>query len=174
MDTALLSYVNNCCKFGCFILSSNKESNFYVDIKALMFQPKPLSLMGMELFDLITRKFGVPDCIGGREMGSLPLSSAICLVALQNELDISHFVVRKELRDHGTKSQIEGYVKNKIVLVDDVLTTGNSLSKVAEVLRDAHFEIEGAVVVVDREEAQELLFPVYSLFKKSDLRKLNK
>ncbi len=169
--------IRECCTFGDFALTSGKKSDFYVNVKELMFDPHALSLLGEELFFEIDNSYGEIDCIGGMEMGSIPLTSSIAVYShTRGDLrhPISHFVVRKEPRKHGMGSQIEGTCFGDIILVDDVLTTGGSLLKTCSILNEAGLQVCGAVVVVDREEEDKLTipFPVVSLFNKSELQEL--
>lgn len=166
-------YVKECCGHGNFKLTSGRVSDFYVNVKSLMFTPHSLALLGEKLFTTMTKEFGVVDCIGGMEMGSIPLTSAMSIYSYamgRKGVEVPHFVVRKEPRTHGTGSQIEGKCFGDIVLVDDVLTTGGSLIKTANVLQQHGWEVKGAIVVVDREESQDMPFPVISLFTKTQLR----
>lgn len=168
-------YVNQCCKFGNFELTSGGTSDFYIDIKSLLFQAEPLTLIGRCMLSAISRAYGDIDCIGGLELGSVPLSSAISITSVTHSVTgdpVHHFAIRKTPRTHGTKSQIEGVCEGKVILVDDVLTTGGSLVKARDALFREGMTILGAAVVVDREEAIELDFPVISLFKKSMLREI--
>ena len=171
----LEKHVNDCCKFGDFTLTSGKKSDFYVDVKSLMFNPRTLSILGEELYLLLDQVYGEVDCVGGMEMGSIPLSSAIAIYSYaRGDIcnPIPHFVVRKQPREHGTKSQIEGQCFGDIVLVDDVLTTGGSLVKTKQILEDEGHNVLGAIVVVDREEAIRIDMGVISLFTKSGLMAL--
>ncbi len=169
----LKQYVKECCGHGSFKLTSGRRSSFYVNVKSLMFEPRPLALLGEELFMEIDRIFGVVGCVGGMELGSVPLTSAISMYSYAMGpkcQPLPHFVVRKAKREHGTGSQIEGVCTGDIILVDDVLTTGGSLVRTSNVLQEAGLTVKGAIVVVDREESQPMPFPIVSLFTKTQLR----
>ena len=88
------------------------------------------------------------DLLAGMELGAVPL-----VVALSLETEIPYVIIRKEKREHGTGKQIEGgEVKGKSVLIiEDVTTSGGSVIKTIEVLRENNAEVEKALVVVDRE-----------------------
>ncbi len=168
-------YVNGCCRFGDFTLTSGKKSDFYVDIKSLMFESEPLFLLGEALCLHMERIFGDVDCVGGMELGSIPLTSSMSIYAHAVSgfrHNLPHFVIRKQPRTHGTKSQIEGECRGSIILIDDVLTSGGSLTKAANILREEGHTVSGGIVVVDRQEAGVMDFPVTSLFTKSQLKAL--
>ena len=101
----LEQYVKECCGHGSFKLTSGRRSSFYVNVKSLMFNPHSLTLLGEELFMEIDRLFGVVDCVGGMEMGSIPLTSSIAVYSYARGTlchPLPHFVVRKKPREHGT------------------------------------------------------------------------
>lgn len=144
---AMKSYITKCCKKGDFTLTSGKKSNFYVDIKSLMFDCNALRLLSIPLVGSLDIIYPEAESVGGMELGSVPLTTAMALKGC-----VDHFVVRKQPRNHGTKSQIEGICRGPVVLVDDVLTTGGSLMKTKRIIEDAGIEVLGAIVVVNRED----------------------
>lgn len=173
MNYALLNHVNKCCKFGSFTLTSGKASDFYIDVKLLMFAPESLNMLGVELLVAIRSHYPTCGSVGGIEMGSIPLSSSIAVSSARSSyVGMPHFVIRKHPRLHGTKTQIEGTCAGDIVLIDDVLTTGGSLIKAKGLLEAEGHTVIGALVVVDREESEGIDFPVQSLFTKSQLKNL--
>lgn len=136
---------------GEFTLTSGKKSNFYVDIKQASTNPKILKEIAQSMAALIQEE----EKIAGMELGAVPLA-----VALSLETDLPYLIIRKALRKHGTTKLIEGGLKkeDKIILVEDVTTTGSSLLRAAEIIRQNQGIIKRALVVVDREEgACELL-----------------
>jgi orotate phosphoribosyltransferase len=138
-------------KTGEFILTSGKKSNFYVDIKQASTKPKILKEIAMSMAKLVKNE----DKIAGMELGAVPLA-----VALSLETDIPYIVIRKAQRAHGTTKLIEGDIQegDSILLVEDVTTTGSSLLRAAEIIKNAGGSVDRAIVVVDREEgALELL-----------------
>lgn len=138
-------------QIGEFILTSGKKSNFYVDIKRASTNPKILG----EIARCMAKYLKEEKKIAGMELGAVPLA-----VALSLEADLPYLIIRKGERKHGTGKLVEGDLKkeDKIILVEDVTTTGSSLLRAAEILREEGGKVERALVVVDREEgAYELL-----------------
>jgi len=131
-------------KFGRFILTSGAISNYYIDIKKASTNPKTLKIIAEEL-SKHTKGY---DLLAGMELGAVPL-----VVALSLETNIPYAIIRKEKRGHRTSKQIEGCdVKNKKVLViEDVTTSGGSVIKTIQILRENNAEVDKILVVVDRE-----------------------
>jgi orotate phosphoribosyltransferase len=138
-------------KTGEFVLTSGKKSNFYVDIKQASTDP----LILKEIAELMATKLRNENIIAGMELGAVPLA-----VALSLETKLPYIIIRKESRKHGTGKLVEGNLKpgDRVLLVEDVTTTGSSLLKAAEIIKKEGGEIYRALVVVDREEgAKEML-----------------
>jgi orotate phosphoribosyltransferase len=92
--------------------------------------------------------------IGGLEIGAIAIATTISDFGLSRNREWSTFVVRKRAKDHGLQKLIEGPVKagDKVLIVDDVLTSGGSIINAVKVARAEGLEVEYALVVVDREE----------------------
>ncbi|BAD86327.1 orotate phosphoribosyltransferase [Thermococcus kodakarensis KOD1] len=138
--------------FGRFILTSGKESNYYINVKKLSTKPRALKLIA-KLMAGEAQKRGITfDRVAGPELGAVPIATAL---ALETEKPL--VIVRKKPKGHGTGSQLEGEVKagDKVLLVEDVTTTGGSVLRAAEVLEREGAEIAAIMVVVDREEGAE-------------------
>ena len=131
-------------KFGKFILTSGKESSYYIDIKAASTRPRILRRIAEEMARHVdgTR-------IAGMELGAVPIAAAVAL-----QTDLPFCILRKKPREHGTGSQIEGEVKpgETVTVVEDVATTGGSIVQSVKLLRAAGGVVKRAIVVVDREE----------------------
>jgi len=137
-------------KFGEFTLASGKKSKYYVDIKKASTNPTILKEIAKQMSKHVTE-----EKIAGMELGAVPIA-----VALSIETNLPYVIVRKEKKEHGTGKQIEGELKEneKVVVVEDVATTGASTLRAVNVLRENKGIVEKAIVVVDREEgASELL-----------------
>ncbi len=170
----LKNALKNTVQKGKFKLTSGRESDFYINVKSLMFEAKLINVLGHIMFSTINKKWGNKiDAVGGMELGSVPLSTAISYRSYTYSVNksVDHFVVRKTERKHGTGNLIEGSFFNKnVVIVDDVLTSGSSICKAYNEL-DKYCNILGAIVVVDRQEVDLSTLPleVLSLYKKEEL-----
>jgi orotate phosphoribosyltransferase len=132
-------------KTGEFILSSGKKSKFYIDIKQASTNPKILKEIAQSMAEHLSGE----NKIAGMELGAVPLA-----VALSLESDLPYLIIRKAPRGHGTGKLIEGNiaVDDRVLLVEDVTTTGTSLVKAVNTIRNEGGKVERALVVVDREE----------------------
>ncbi len=159
-------------------LASGRMSDFYFDGKQTTLHPEGAALVGQGMMDLIQSQFPEAGAVGGPTLGADPIATAVSLASFQRGFPIPAFIVRKEPKGHGTMSWIEGASHLKagmrVVLVEDVITTGGSILKAFRAVRDVGLVALGVIVVVDREEGgREALeaesLKVLSLFKKSDL-----
>jgi orotate phosphoribosyltransferase len=157
-----------------FKLASGRMSDFYVDCRKVTHNAEGKYLIGNMIFSLIQ---ALPvTAIGGLTMGADPIASAVAYTAFLNKRAINSFVIRKERKEHGLKKLVEGDVQagDRVVIVDDVITTGGSTIKAIEAARDEGLEVLRAVVLVDREEGgrEEILKYISSveeLFTKTEL-----
>jgi orotate phosphoribosyltransferase len=135
-----------------FKLVSGGVSNFYFNCKPTMLDPEGKELIGRLIFSTI-RDLQVAG-IGGLELGSVPISSAVSLISQFEGQPIKEFIVRKEKKDHGIPAKVEGecVAGEKVVVVDDVITTGASTIKAIEAVQKLGLEVAKVVVLVDREE----------------------
>ncbi len=135
-----------------FLLSSGRRSDVYIDVKKTVLSYEGIVPTGRTLFERI-RDEDV-DGIGGLTLGADPLAYSAALISNLEGRPLDVFVVRKEPKKHGTQRWIEGSLKegSRVVVVDDVVTTGASTIKAIERAREAGFVVEKALVLVDREE----------------------
>ncbi|MHB1507539.1 MAG: orotate phosphoribosyltransferase [Cuniculiplasma sp.] len=136
-------------KRGRFTLTSGKESEFYVDIKDACARPEILKEIVNQL-DIHVKG----DAVAGVELGAVPL-----VVAYAYHKSKPYFIIRKG-SDHGLKKLLVGNIEPgmKLDIIEDVVTTGGSVLRAANILREAGLEVKRAIVVVDREEGgKELL-----------------
>jgi len=157
---------------GTFRLSSGKISPYYYDGKMVTLDPEGISLIA-ELVHAEAQKLQI-DAIGGLEMGSIPIATAVSQRSWNTEKPIRAFSVRKATKEHGTEKRIEGLLTagDRVLIVDDVVTTGFSLKQaIAEVERVGGKVVEVLVVVDRLEGGQESLKPheLRALFTRRDL-----
>ena len=140
-------------KKGEFTLSSGQTSNHYVNCK-----PVTLSGRGLTLASLLMLKYVETDVVAGLTLGADPLVSGVALVSALDKRLIDGLIVRKEAKGHGTQAWIEGPLPKegtKITVLEDVITTGGSAIKAVKRLRDAGYEVNRVVSIVDRQEDAE-------------------
>ena len=162
-------------KKGRFVLSSGKTSNYYLDGRVITLTPEGAYLVASIILNYIKGKD--IDAIGGPTLGADPIVGAIACLSHINKIPIKTFIVRKQAKVHGMQRQIEGprLKKNsKVILVDDVATTGKSLIEAKQALDKIGIRTVKAVVIVDRKEgAKENLanagLKLESIFSRSEI-----
>ncbi len=141
---------------GDFTLASGKKSKFYVDLKATTLHPDGAYLIGETAFALLKREKLAVDAVGGLTLGADPMATAVSLSARAHGVIWPAFIVRKEPKDHGTGRYIEGSENlkpgAKVVVLEDVVTTGGSSLKAIERLREAGYHPVAVLTVIDREQ----------------------
>ena len=163
-----------------FKLVSGGVSNFYFNCKPAMLDPEGKELIGRLVFAQI--KDLEISGIGGLELGSVPISSAVSLISQLEGKPLKEFIVRKEEKDHGIPAKMEGEFApgEKVVVVDDVITTGGSTIKAIEAVEKLGLIVIRVVVLVDREEMngkqniQKLCPEVEALITRSEVMELYK
>jgi len=132
---------------GDFTLSSGKKSNYYINMKKAITEPKILSTISK----LISEKVANDDVdkVAGPALGAVPIATA---VSLQSDLPL--LMIRKEKKGYGTSKLIEGELVegDNVIVVEDVSTTGGSLLKAIKAIQDNGGNVKRAFVVVDRQE----------------------
>ena len=138
-------------RLGEFKLSSGGTSDYYIDCRTTTLDAKGSRLTGEVFFDEIRERGWKPQAIGGLTMGADPVVVAVSVVSGE----LHGFLVRKAEKQHGTGQRIEGYrIKGaRVVIVDDVCTTGASTVQAIEAAREFGFDVIGALCLVEREEA---------------------
>jgi orotate phosphoribosyltransferase len=156
MDSArqklLSTLAHKSFKLGEFKLSSGGTSDYYIDCRTTTLDAKGSRLTGEVFVDEIRQRGWKPRAIGGLTMGADPIVVAVSVVS--GELD--GFLVRKAEKQHGTGQRIEGFREKgaRVVIVDDVCTTGASTVQAIEAAREFGFEVVGVMCLVEREEAK--------------------
>ena len=165
-----------CLIEGDFILTSGERSPFYFDAKRAMLSGECLSLIADEFLRLINTLPYPPAVIGGLTMGADFIVAGVIQRAFAQGLHLSGSIVRKEPKEHGTRSRIENEFDNHpaTVVVDDVFTTGSSTLKACTALTEFGYRVVGIIGLVDREQGgidnlrRAYDVPVLSVFTKSD------
>ena len=140
-------------KKGEYTLSSGKRSEHYVNCK-----PVTLSGRGLTLASLLMLQEVKTSYVAGLTLGADPLVSGVSLVSALDSRLVNGLIVRKEAKGHGTQAWIEGLLPPEgtiITVLEDVITTGGSAIKAVEKLRDAGYEVDTVVSIVDRQEDDE-------------------
>ena len=143
----------NAYKKGEFTLSSGKTSEHYVNCK-----PVTLSGRGLTLASLSMLQHVNTPVVAGLTLGADPLVSGVALVSALDSRLVNGLIVRKEAKGYGTQAWIEGPLPKegtKITVLEDVITTGGSAIKAVKRLRDAGYEVNRVVSIVDRQEDAE-------------------
>ncbi len=160
---------------GDFILSSGVPSKYLFQLRQTTMLPEGAALIGQIVVEYMQRE-GL-KCIGGLELGAVPLVAAIAVVSHYACYPVNAFFVRKKAKEHGAREKIDGYVRNgeEVMFADDVATSGKSILAAIEGMKTEYptSPVRRAFVVVDRQEgATEMLashgIKLISLFKKSD------
>ena len=151
-----------CVKFGKFTLKSGEISKYYFDMKSIMSYPKLMKTIGDAMYNLIKDDC---DLLCGVPIGAIPICSYI-----STNYNIPMVIVRDSVKDYGTKKQIEGNYneKNNCIIIEDVITTGNSVNKVIEAIKDK-VNIVGVITMFDRQEGYTCSVPVKSVLCKTDI-----
>ncbi|HTC55386.1 MAG TPA: orotate phosphoribosyltransferase [Candidatus Sulfotelmatobacter sp.] len=139
-------------RLGEFKLSSGGTSDYYIDCRTTTLDAKGSRLTGEVFSDEIKQRGWKPQAIGGLTMGADPIVVAVSVVSG----DLHGFLVRKAEKQHGTGQRIEGFREKggRVVIVDDVCTTGASTVQAIEAAREFGFDVVGAMCLVEREEAK--------------------
>jgi orotate phosphoribosyltransferase len=138
-------------RLGQFKLSSGATSDYYVDCRTTTLDARGARLAGQAFWDEIQARGWRPQAIGGLTLGADPIVTAVAVVSGS----VDGFLVRKAEKQHGTGQRIEGFRQKgaRVVIVDDVCTTGASTMQAIEAAREFGFQIEGVMCLVEREEA---------------------
>src|SRR5438034_3466723 len=139
-------------RLGEFKLSSGATSDYYIDCRTTTLDAKGSRLTGEVFVEEIRKRGWKPHAIGGLTMGADPIVVAVSVVSGE----LHGFLVRKAEKQHGTGQRIEGFREKgaRVVIVDDVCTTGGSTVQAIETARDFGFEIIGVMCLVERQEAR--------------------
>jgi len=162
---------------GEITLASGRKSDFYFNLKPTMLDPEGAALLAELTLDALSNER--IDYVGGLEMGAVPIAGAIAQLSFLKGRPIAAIFVRKKPKEHGARLSVEGLAKGetlegkRVVVVEDVTTTGGSALKAVEAVRDAGGEVALVFTMVDREEGAAETFraaglPFRSLFRAAE------
>ena len=175
----------NSFRLGTFKLSSGGTSDYYVDCRTTTLHADGARLTAHVLSDEMAARGWRPQAVGGLTLGADPIVTAVAMhsaLAAGGKSDalVHAFIVRKAEKEHGTGRRIEGFAEKgaKVVIVDDVCTTGASTVQAIEAAREFGFEIVGVMCLVEREESRGRAAveraaapaPFVAMFKANDVR----
>jgi len=150
-EFAIFLYKNNIIRFGNFTLASGKNSSYYVDLRLIASYPHQFRKMIKNLQNLIVEKTGLDDfdCLASVPTGGLVVTSALAI-----EIVKPLIYVRSKPKEHGTTKSIEGKISAgmKVVMVDDVMTTGTSVLNGINQLKEAGLLVSDLYVIINRLE----------------------
>jgi orotate phosphoribosyltransferase len=138
-------------RLGEFQLSSGGTSDYYIDCRTTTLDARGAQLVGQVFLDEIREQGWEPSALGGLTMGADPIVVAVAVTSGT----LNGFLVRKAEKQHGTGQRIEGFREKgaRVVIVDDVCTTGSSTIQAIETARNYGFEVIGAMCLVERQDA---------------------
>ncbi|HLW54848.1 MAG TPA: orotate phosphoribosyltransferase [Candidatus Angelobacter sp.] len=172
--------VANSFRLGDFTLSSGIKSDYYIDCRTTTLHAQGAELTGRVFFELFRQENWRPQAVGGLTLGADPIVVAVSVISAQAGTPVHGFLVRKVEKAHGMGRRIEGFQEKgaRVVIVDDVCTTGGSTIHAIEAARDFGFNIVGVACLVEREEAggrpavekAAEPAPFVSIFKSSEIK----
>ncbi|MFH1359692.1 MAG: orotate phosphoribosyltransferase [Candidatus Omnitrophota bacterium] len=156
------------------VLSSGKESDFYIDARRITLHPEGVYLCAKIILNMIQED--AVDAIGGPTLGADAIVGAIAVLSHEAGKPLNGFIIRKKPKAHGKQQQIEGpllFQGARVILIDDVATSGQSLVESLEICAKMNVSVVKAICLVDRQEgAQEALAgkncSLISIFNLSD------
>jgi len=157
-DRLLKDLQTDAYRKGDYTLSSGKKTNHYVNCKPVSLSGEGSILVGTLLLDLVEDE---TLAIAGLTLGADPLVTSVAMTSWLDQTKrtkLDALIIRKEAKDHGTTSQIEGRLPVqgcKVCVLEDVVTTGESAMKAVRVLREAGYRVEQVLSIVDRQENDE-------------------
>ncbi len=137
-------------------LASGRTSDFYFNLKPTMLDAEGAALLAELTVEALANER--IDYVGGLEMGAVPIAGAIAQLSFMKGKPIQAFFVRKKPKEHGAKLSVEGLAPGeslrgkRVVVVEDVTTTGGSAIKAVDAVKDAGGEVAFVFTMVDREE----------------------
>jgi orotate phosphoribosyltransferase len=150
-QVGILLIKNNAIKFGDYILSSGKRSPYYIDLRQTISSPITMDWIGNSLTRIILNEIGKDkiDRILGVPTAGVPFATVV-----SQKLSLPLIYYRQARKEHGVRKKIEGILErnDRVLVVDDLITTGESVIEAAEVVRDQGGVVNELVVLLDREQ----------------------
>ncbi len=137
---------------GDFLLSSGQKSTYYINGKQVTLHPQGGLAVGRILLPIIASE---TVAVAGLTLGADPIVTAVSVVAAYEGRSLAALIVRKEAKGHGTQAYIEGLTLpqgSPVVVLEDVVTTGQSAMKAVDRLREAGYRVEDVITLVDRQQ----------------------
>ncbi len=137
---------------GDFVLSSGQRSSYYINGKQVTLHPQGALATGRLILSMLPLD---TQAVAGLTLGADPIVTAVSVVSAYEDRSLPALIIRKEAKGHGTRAYIEGPVLPagaKVVVLEDVVTTGQSAMKAVERLAQAGYEVEQVIALVDREQ----------------------
>ncbi len=138
---------------GKIVLSSGKTSSFYIDGRCVTLNAQGAYLVASIIFDILRKEDF--EAVGGPTIGADPIVGAFAAISFLKKRPSKTFLIRKTPKAHGTRRQIEGPALkegSRLILVDDVATSGKSFLESIDILRSEGFQVDTAICIVDRQE----------------------
>ena len=153
-ERLLRLFVERSFQLGDFTLASGRKSDFYIDCRTTTMSAEGQVLLGEVGLDTIEAADVAPDVVGGLTMGADPIAYAIAGESFRRGRPIQAFSVRKRAKRHGTGQRIEGCFESgaRVVVVEDVITTGGSALQACEAVKAEQGTILMVLAAVDRQE----------------------
>lgn len=147
-------FVERSFRLGDFTLASGRKSDFYIDCRVTTMHAEGQVLLGRVGFEALSEAGWSPDVIGGLTMGADPIAYAIAGESFRRGQPVHAFSVRKQAKRHGTGRRVEGCFESgaRVVVVEDVITSGGSALQACEAVEAEQGTILGVLAVVDRQE----------------------
>jgi orotate phosphoribosyltransferase len=166
----------NSLRTGEFVLASGRKASYYLDCRMTTLHPRGALLVARMILQRMRQLQIRADAIGGLTLGADPICAAVAVVSELEGTPLHAFIVRKEAKSHGMQRFIEGWdgmSGSRVVVVDDVCTTGESILKACERAEEAGYQVAATLCVVDREEggteAIVARYPFHPMFTAKEL-----
>ena len=145
-------FLQRSIQHGDFLLASGRHSNYYIDARRTTMLAEGLALVGRLGLSAIRDSGWSPEAVGGLTLGADPVAYAIAATSIADPPLVNAFTIRKEPKAHGAGRQVEGNLErgDRVVVVEDVITTGTSARRAIAAAEEAGAVVLGVLGVVDR------------------------